>query len=71
MNKRMEEATLNTLGDWFVANRIGALLGINFNTYLKHPDYYDDLVEALNCGHGLHLSEAGNLVAVEIGRANG
>ena len=63
----ISDEKLNQLADHFLENQTGKLLDITFETYLNHTAYYDELVDALNCGNGLRLSEAGGLLAVEIG----
>lgn len=63
-----DDKKLDALADRFVENKIGTLLNITFEMYMEHPAYYDGLVEAMDNGHGLQLSEAGELLAVELGR---
>jgi len=57
---------IDELGNRFIENKIGTLLNITFGTYIDNPEYYDELIAALDAGHGLHLSDAGNRVVVEI-----
>ncbi len=64
-SKRIDE-----LGDRFIENRIGALLNITFGMYIENPAYYDGLIDALDQGHGLRLSDAGNQVVVELASNN-
>jgi len=63
-----DDRKIHDLADRFVKNKIGILLKITFEMYLENTEYYDELFDALDQGHGLHLSEAGELMAVEIGR---
>jgi len=59
---------INELADRFLERKIGVFLNITFGMYVDNPEYYDKLMDALNSGHGLQLSEAGELLTVELGR---
>ena len=62
----MRDEKLNELGDRFITTRVRELLNLPFETYVENPAYYDELIDALDQGRGLRLSDAGNQVVVEL-----
>jgi len=56
---------LDMLGDRFVTQRIGQLLGITFGRYVRDPRHYDKLMKALEAGDGLMMC-GGDAVVVRL-----
>ncbi len=60
----LTDERLDYLADRFLSRRIREILGMTFREYLRDPGWYDAILDHLEAGRALVVSDGGDTLAV-------